>query len=108
LGRPQLHHVRPGVRVARPDEGGIGQRRFMRRLTLLTKADCELCEQAKAVVGRVAVDVALEVEVFSLESKGQRLAKVAGIVFPPGVLLDGEPFYYGRLSGLRLRRALRE
>lgn len=29
-----------------------------------------------------------------------------GLLFPPGVLIDGEPFSYGRLSERKLRREL--
>jgi hypothetical protein len=79
----------------------------MTRITLLTKTDCELCDQAKSVLARVALDLPIEIEVVALTSEaGQRLARDAGVLFPPGVLLDGEPFSYGRLSERRLRRAL--
>jgi len=33
------------------------------------------------------------------------MARAAGIMFPPGILIDGEPFSYGR-SERKLRRAL--
>jgi len=39
--------------------------------------------------------------------EGQALAERGGILFPPGVFLDGAPFSYGRLSERRLRRELR-
>ncbi len=79
----------------------------MTRVTLLTKADCGLCEQAKAVLARVAADTPLEVETVDLASdRGRALAEEAGMAFPPGVLLDGEAFSHGRLSERKLRRAL--
>ena len=34
------------------------------------------------------------------------MARAAGIMFPPGILIDGEPFSYGRPSERKLRRAL--
>lgn len=37
---------------------------------------------------------------------GRAMAAAAGMAFPPGVLLDGEPFSYGRLSERKLRREL--
>jgi len=77
------------------------------RVTLLIKADCGLCEQAKAVLARVAADTPLEVETVDLASdRGRALAEEAGMAFPPGVLLDGEAFSHGRLSERKLRRAL--
>lgn len=79
----------------------------MRRVTLLTKADCPLCEQAKEVLGRLAGEFDLDVEVVDLGSeRGSALAAGSGMAFPPGVVLDGEPFSYGRLSERKLRRAL--
>jgi len=77
-------------------------------VTLLTQADCALCEHAKQVLSRVAGDVALEIRTVDLSSEeGRRLATSAGVLFAPGVLLDGEPFSFGRLSERKLRRALR-
>ncbi len=79
----------------------------MRRVTLLTKADCALCDQAKAVLERLGAEVPLLVETVSLDSEeGRRLAEQCKLLFPPGVLLDGEPFSWGRLSERKLRRAL--
>lgn len=79
----------------------------MTRVTLLTKEGCDLCEQAKAVLVRVAADTPLDIETLDLAGDaGRALAERAGMAFPPGVLLDGEPFSYGRLSERKLRRAL--
>lgn len=79
----------------------------MTTITLLTKADCDLCDHAKAVLGRVHADTGVTVETVDLASdRGQALAEEAGVVFPPGVLIDGEAFSYGRLSERKLRRAL--
>ena len=77
------------------------------RITLLTQEDCHLCEQAKEVLARVAADHVMEVEVISLASNtGQTLARKAGFMFAPGVLVDGVPFGFGRLSERKLRKAL--
>lgn len=78
------------------------------RVTLLTQSDCALCEHAKKVLSRVGADHPLEVIEESLSSdEGRALATDAGVLFAPGVLLDGTPFGYGRLSERRLRRHLR-
>jgi glutaredoxin len=78
-----------------------------REITLLTQADCTMCEHAKQVLARVAADQPLTVTEIDLGSEeGQRLALRAGVLFAPGVLIDGHPFSYGRLSERRLRRAL--
>lgn len=78
-------------------------------VTLLTQEACSLCDHAKEVLARVARDHPLEVEEVSLATeRGRELATRAGVLFAPGVLLDGHPFGYGRLSERRLRKRLRE
>lgn len=77
------------------------------RITLLTQEDCRLCDQAKEVLARVADDHQLEIEEISVTSDtGRTLAIQAGILFAPGVLVDGVPFAFGRLSERKLRKAL--
>lgn len=39
-------------------------------------------------------------------SEGQEMAERGGVMSPPGVFLDEEPFSYGRLSEKKLRREL--
>ena len=76
-------------------------------VTPLTRVDCTLCEQAKAVLARVVTDHPLVVdELDPAFSEGAPVAREAAMLFPPGVLLDGEPFVYGRLSERKLRREL--
>ncbi len=62
-----------------------------RRATLLTKADCALCEQAKEVLRRLEAEGLLEFELVDLHTpEGQQLAAVSGMAFPPGLLLDAD------------------
>jgi glutaredoxin len=76
-------------------------------VTLLTQADCALCEHAKEVLARVGADHPLTITEIDLAgAEGERLAAEAGVFFAPGILLDGRPFGYGRLSERRLRRTL--
>lgn len=77
------------------------------RITLLTKPQCALCDDAKALLSRLAEDYPLVIEAVPLDSPaGELLALRGGVLFPPGIFLDGEPFSYGRLSERRLRREL--
>jgi predicted DCC family thiol-disulfide oxidoreductase YuxK len=78
-------------------------------IILLTQGDCALCEHAKTVLERVRADHPLTVTEIDLRSeRGAALALAAGVMFAPGVLIDGQPFFYGRLSERRLRKALRQ
>ena len=80
-------------------------------ITLLTQEQCVLCEHAKAVLERVRDDPSSPASVHVVEidlasPEGKRLGAAAGVLFAPGVLLDGKPFSHGRLSERKLRRAL--
>ena len=77
------------------------------QITLLTQPSCGLCAQAKQVLDTLARDYPLTVTELDLTTPdGQALAAQAGVVFAPGVLVDGEPFSFGRLSERKLRRKL--
>ena len=76
-------------------------------VTLLTQDDCAFCDAARQILARVSGEYLLHVrEVDLATAEGRRLADTAGVLFAPGVLLDGEGFSYGRLSERKLRRAL--
>lgn len=79
----------------------------MTAITLLTQEDCAYCEHARKVLARVGEDHPLEITEISLTSEqGRALAAKAAVHFAPGVLVDGRPFGYGRISERRLRRTL--
>ena len=74
---------------------------------ILTQENCSLCDDAKAMLDRLSREYPLLVSTLSLESAaGQELALKGGIMFPPGIFLDGEPCCYGRPSERRLRREI--
>ena len=76
-------------------------------IQLLTQEDCAFCEDAKAILGRLSAQYGFSIATVQLESAdGQALAERAGVMFPPGILIDGEPFSHGRLSEKKLRREL--
>jgi len=79
----------------------------MTEITLLIQDDCALCEHAKNVLERVRADHPLTLTEIDLRGEqGAALALQAGVMFAPGVLIDGQPFSYGRLSERRLRKTL--
>jgi len=77
------------------------------RITLRSQDNCGFCERAKQVLARVGVRYPLQIIEISLDSpEGQAIAASAGILFAPGVLVDDQPFSFGRLSERKLLRAL--
>ncbi len=76
-------------------------------VTLLTQPSCAYCGHAKAVLVSVGQDFDLTINEISLESdEGRMLATRHGVMFAPGVLINGRPFGYGRLSERKLRKEL--
>ena len=76
-------------------------------VTLLTQTECAFCRHAKDVLARLSEDYPLTVTEVDLGSvEGQGLAVEHGVLFAPGLLLDGEGFGYGRISERKLRRTL--
>jgi glutaredoxin len=76
-------------------------------VTLLTQDACAFCDDAKRILDDLAGEhdiSVLEVDLSSAE--GQRLARASGVLFPPGILFDGDPVAYGRPSARHLRREL--
>lgn len=77
------------------------------QITLLTRADCGFCDHAKQVLNRLRGEFPLRVTEIDLASQdGELLGRRAGVLFAPGVLVDGRPFSFGRLSERKLRRRL--
>ena len=77
-------------------------------VVLLTKPDCAFCDDARAMLERLSSEFPLELSLLPLESsEGEGLAIRNGLLFPPGILLDGKPFSHGRPSEGKLRRQLR-
>ena len=74
---------------------------------LLTQEHCGFCAQAKETLDWLAVEYGLSVSTLDLGSPaGEALAVRSGLLFPPGIFLDGELFSYGRLSERKLRREI--
>lgn len=76
-------------------------------VTLLTQADCGYCDHAKHVLDQLGHEFDLHVtEIDMATEPGHSTALAAGVLFPPGVLLDGAPISYGRVSERVLRRLM--
>lgn len=76
-------------------------------VVLLTQEQCAFCDHAKRLLERLAAEYNLAVREIDLGSpEGEELARDAGVLFPPGIMVDGDAVSYGRPSERRLRREL--
>ncbi|GHO80180.1 hypothetical protein KSD_79510 [Ktedonobacter sp. SOSP1-85] len=74
---------------------------------LLTQEHCCFCEQAQELLRSLSYEYWLSIATLDMGSPlGWRLAVKGGLLLPPGMLIDGKPFSYGRLSEGKLRREL--
>ena len=76
-------------------------------MLILTQENCGFCEQAQEVLDRLSVEYGFSFSTLDIGlPEGQTLAMRGGVLFPPGIFLDGEPFSYGRPSERKLRREI--
>ena len=76
-------------------------------IVLVTQDYCGWCDDAHHILERIARDHPVRVRTVNLATaEGQAMAERGGILFPPGVFVDAEPFSYGRVSERKLRREL--
>jgi glutaredoxin len=60
---------------------------------LLTQEQCGFCVQAKEILDRLAVEYGFSVSTLDVSSpEGEALAVRSGLLFPPGIVLEGELF----------------
>lgn len=76
-------------------------------VALLTQDQCKFCDDAKAILDELAVEFPLDVTLVDLGTvEGRSLAASGGVMFPPGVFVNGDAICYGRVSKRKLRKEL--
>jgi glutaredoxin len=74
---------------------------------ILTQQNCAFCDSAKTMMDRLSREYPLSIVTLLLDSiDGQALAEKGGILVPPGIFFDKQPFCYGRPSEGKLRREI--
>jgi hypothetical protein len=74
------------------------------RITLLAKPGCHLCDDARAVIARVAADVGVGYTERDITASAQDMAEYWDKI--PVTLVDGVQVDFWRISESRLRTAL--
>lgn len=76
-------------------------------ILLLTQEQCPSCTQAKEVLDRLSAEYSFTLSTLDVNTpEGEALAVRNGVLFPPGIFLDGKVFSYGRLPERKLRQEL--
>ncbi len=83
----------------------LRRRTAVRVVTLVTRVDCHLCEQAAPVVARAAADAGARYEERDVDAAPEDLNAYGDKV--PVVLLDGVEHAYWQVDVKALRRALK-
>jgi hypothetical protein len=76
------------------------------RITLLGKPGCHLCDEARAVIARVAADLGAGWEERDITASSEDMAEYWDKI--PVTLVDGVPHDFWRVSEARLRAALED
>jgi hypothetical protein len=74
------------------------------RITLLSRAGCHLCDDARAVIARVAADLGVGWEERDVTLSADDLAQYSEMI--PVTFIDGAQHDFWRVSEDRLRAAL--
>jgi hypothetical protein len=74
------------------------------RITLLSRAGCHLCDDARAVIARVAAELCVGWEERDITSSADDLAQYSDMI--PVTFIDGVQHDFWRVSEDRLRAAL--
>jgi hypothetical protein len=73
---------------------------------VLVQDGCHFCRDAQALLGSLAGEYPLRIHTLDIGTpEGETIAIQSGLLFPPGILLQGRPLCYGRPSEGKLRRA---
>lgn len=90
------------------DDGTEGVEGSPVDVTVYTREDCHLCDEAIETIRQVAADVGVTVEIDEVDVDGDEGLKTEYGDRVPYVLVGGEPAYKYRVDTFDLRRRLRD
>lgn len=74
------------------------------KLQLFTKPECPLCDKAKAVLEKIAMDTSIEVEEIDISTSIGLFAKYKNII--PVLEMDGRRLFIHQINASALKRKL--
>jgi glutaredoxin len=102
--RPPEASSRGGVWGGHPPGASTDQGRSAHTITLLTRPGCHLCDEARAVIERVAVELGVSWQERDITGSAEDLRAYSDMI--PVTLIDGVQHDFWRVSERRLRAAL--
>jgi len=91
-------------RRARIAAAAMSSSHFTHRITLLTRPGCHLCDEARAVIERVAAELGVCWQERDITGSAEDLQAYSDMI--PVTLIDGVQHDFWRVSERRLRAAL--
>lgn len=77
------------------------------KITILSRDDCQFCDMAKSLFNRLKEEFELNIEVKDVDTpEGKEQIIKYGFLFLPGILINDNPFSYGRPSEKKIRKEL--
>jgi hypothetical protein len=95
---------RGGAGAEQPPEAGTDLGRSAHTITLLTRPGCHLCDEARAVIERVATELGVSWQERDITGSAEDLSAYSDMI--PITLIDGVQHDFWRVSERRLRAAL--
>jgi Glutaredoxin-like domain (DUF836) len=102
--RPPEVSARGGAWGGRPPEVSTAGERSAHVITLLTRPGCHLCDEARAVIERVAAELGVSWQERDITGSAEDLMAYSDMI--PVTLIDGVQHDFWRVSERRLRAAL--
>lgn len=76
-------------------------------ILILSRDPCSFCDDARKLLSRYAQTFPITVTTRDIDTpEGREMALSSGMLFPPGIFINGKPFSYGRLSERKFLKAL--
>lgn len=92
------------MKVRRNSEDGTNVAAADHEVTLITRVNCHLCDEAEATVRRLAQELGFAVVLLDVDAERERANEYSDRV--PVILIDGKEHGYWRVEEQRLRNAL--
>ncbi|MEO6886505.1 MAG: glutaredoxin family protein [Jatrophihabitantaceae bacterium] len=102
----RLRRANEGKALSRVEAGSLADVARERRVRLLTRVDCHLCQDADQVLTRLAAELGFAYEVVDIDSDADPNLRAEYSDRVPVIFIDGKEHGYWRVEEARFRKAI--